>query len=53
MADRSRIKQGFIAATEREAVRVVAIESAGDAQAVQVEVITKVEPRLRAAGVLR
>ncbi len=48
-----RVHAAYRAIAEREVVRVVAIESAGDAQTVQVEVITKVEPRLRAAGVLR
>ncbi len=48
-----RVHAGYRAIAEREPVRVVAIESAGDAQAVFGEVITKIEARLRAAGVLR
>lgn len=48
-----RVHAAYRAIAEREALRVVTIESAGDAQAVGDEVITKVEPRLREAGVLR
>ena len=48
-----RVHGAYRAIAEREPGRVVAIECVGDAQAVQDEVITKIEPRLRAAGVLR
>ena len=48
-----RVHAGYRAIAEREPVRVVTIECAGDAQAVFGEVITKIEARLRAAGVLR
>ena len=48
-----RVHAAYRAIAEREPVRVVTIESAGDARAVFGEVITKTEARLRAAGVLR
>ncbi len=49
----ARVHAAYRAIAERETVRVVTIESAADAQGVHEAVITKVEPRLRAAGVLR
>ncbi len=48
-----RVHGAYRAIAEREPLRVVVMESAGDAQAVHGAVITKIEPRLRAAGVLR
>ena len=48
-----RVHAAYRAIAEREPVRVVTIECAGDAQAVQSEVLSKTEARLRVAGVLR
>ena len=48
-----RVHAAYRAIAEREPVRVVVIDCDGDAQAVHEAVITKIEPRLRAAGVLR
>ena len=47
-----RVHQAYRAIAEREPLRVVVMESVGDAQAVHGEVITKIEARLRAAGIL-
>ena len=48
-----RVHAAYRAIAEREPVRVVTIECEGNELAVHREVITKIEPRLRAAGVLR
>ncbi len=48
-----RVHAAYRAIAEREPVRVITIENRGDAQAVHCELITKAEPRLREAGILR
>lgn len=48
-----RVHQAYRAIAQREPVRVITIENPGDVQAVHRELITRVEPRLRAAGILR